>query len=120
MSSESRIHQILFNSIFKNILVSPSEGGRSFNDFDSSVENANKTADTVQTLSEFLKSFIDEQRNQCDQNNLSEDNQGSNQNSQNMNRRESFLYPDPVKGLNCFYRPSPPSYVLGDEQILEE
>ena len=53
--------------------MSPSEGCYSFNDGESSAENTDKTADTVQTLSEFLKSFIDEQKKSCDQNYLSDD-----------------------------------------------
>ncbi|EAS02037.2 ATPase, histidine kinase-, DNA gyrase B (macronuclear) [Tetrahymena thermophila SB210] len=121
--SESPLHQILFNNIFKNIIVShpnPSQNdSKTFMDLDNTADFTQNSTESTCTLSDYLKQFIEDKQNgEKDGLNNFITNQSSKtkiQKDQN-NQQNTKQYQKPLKQLSCFYRQLSPTFLLGQQQ----
>ncbi|KAL4442829.1 hypothetical protein ABPG74_010718 [Tetrahymena malaccensis] len=125
--SESPLHQILFNNIFKNIIVShpnPSQNdSKTFMDLDNTADFTQNSTDSTCTLSDYLKQYIEEKQNgEKDGLNNFITNQPSKPKIQkdenNYQNKKSFQ--KPLKQLSCFYRQLSPIFLLGQQQQQQQ
>ncbi|KAL4491441.1 hypothetical protein ABPG72_008097 [Tetrahymena utriculariae] len=125
--SESPLHQMLFNNIFKNIIVShpnPTQNdSKTFMDLDNTADFTQNSTDSTCTLSDYLKQFIEEKQN-GEKDGLN--NFITNKSSKTKIQKDQSIYQNtksyqkPLKQLSCFYRQLSPTFLLGQKQEQQQ